>query len=305
MSFEASDLFIWLRLIIDILLVWFLLYAGLKLLGNNRRTIQIVKGLLLILLVKYLATELNLEAVSALLDTFLNWGVVFILVVLQPEIRQILERMGKSSPLLSKQVAIEDVEGMINEIVKACEDMSEHKTGALISIEMGQSLQDYVENGNYMDTPVSSYTLETIFQYGSPLHDGAVIIQGDKILSAASYLPNTIQDLPPKYGARHRAALGLSEISDAITIIVSEETGTISVAMDGKLTAMSPEKLKQYLINKLVRPMEEQVSIQQNINPALQMVKQIPNALMPAKTEKKPDERIKPLEVVDLTGKNS
>ena len=129
--------------------------------------------------------------------------------------------------------------------------MSKTKTGALISIEQGHSLSDFIKTGTPMNSVVSSELLCSIFQYGTPLHDGAVIIQGVKIACAAAYFPPTSRELPTSYGARHRAAVGISEITDSITIIVSEETGNISIAQEGKLTVYSEASLREFLMNIL------------------------------------------------------
>ena len=128
--------------------------------------------------------------------------------------------------------------------------MSASKTGALISLEQGQDLSDYIKTGTSMNSIVSSELLCSIFQYGTPLHDGAVIIRGVRIACAAAYFPPTTKELPTSYGARHRAAVGISEITDSITIIVSEETGTISIAEAGELKSYTSEELRDYLMTR-------------------------------------------------------
>ena len=222
MSFSLSDITFLIRLLLDILVVWGLIYSGLRIVRNNSRTIQLVKGVLIIVLIKALAVWLGLNALNYLIEMFLNWGVVVILVVFQPEIRGMLEKVGKTTAILTTDVSVSQIQQMINELVEACTEMSKSKTGALISIERKQSLSDFIRTGIVMDSEVSTELLGTIFQYGTPMHDGAVIIQGNKIACAAAYFPPTTKDLPSKYGARHRAAVGISEITDSITIIVSE-----------------------------------------------------------------------------------
>ena len=128
--------------------------------------------------------------------------------------------------------------------------MSASKTGALISLEQGQDLSDYIKTGTSMNSIVSCELLCSIFQYGTPLHDGAVIIRGVRIACAAAYFPPTTKELPTSYGARHRAAVGISEITDSITIIVSEETGTISIAEAGELKSYTSEELRDYLMTR-------------------------------------------------------
>ena len=181
MSFSLSDITFLIRLLLDILVVWGLIYSGLRIVRNNSRTIQLVKGVLIIVLIKAFAVWLGLNAINYLIEMFLNWGVVVILVVFQPEIRGMLEKVGKTTAILTTDVSVSQIQQMINELVEACTEMSKSKTGALISIERTQSLSDFIRTGIVMDSEVSTELLGTIFQYGTPMHDGAVIIQGNKI----------------------------------------------------------------------------------------------------------------------------
>lgn len=298
MSFSLSDITFLIRLLLDILVVWGLIYSGLRIVRNNSRTIQLVKGVLIIVLIKALAVWLGLNALNYLIEMFLNWGVVVILVVFQPEIRGMLEKVGKTTAILTTDVSVSQIQQMINELVEACTEMSKSKTGALISIERTQSLSDFIRTGIVMDSEVSTELLGTIFQYGTPMHDGAVIIQGNKIACAAAYFPPTTKDLPSKYGARHRAAVGISEITDSITIIVSEETGNISVAVNGQLTQYPPEGLQRYLTNMLVTESSQ--------NPSSILVPMLSQAKSMGKRAKKQtedankDERVKAIEIVNL-----
>ena len=307
MSVSLSDAGAILRLLLDILAIWALIYTGFSVVRNNTRTIQLVKGIVIVVIVKGIAVVLGLKALSNLIDVFLNWGVVAVLVVFQPEIRRMLEKVGKTSPLFGSNVSENEMSNMIDQLVTACTEMSETKTGALISIQQKQSLEDYIETGVPMDSDVSSEILGTIFQYGTPLHDGAVIIQGVKIACAAAYFPPTNKDLPSKYGARHRAAVGISEITDSITIVVSEETGHISVAMKGQLTRYHPDTLRRFLMNKLIITTEEKKSpaffepmarTARNLGLNMNVHLSSGGSGLSGKT----DERIKPLEVVDLLG---
>lgn len=299
MDFSINDVWLWLQLLLDILAVSTVLYSGLRIIRNNSRTIQIFKGILVVILIKLLALGLGLHALNWLIDIFLNWGVVAVLILFQPEIRSMLEKVGKTTAIFSQNVSVSQISGMVDELVESCSAMSRTKTGALITIQMTQSLQDYIETGISMDAEVSSELLGTIFQYGTPMHDGAVIIQGVKIACAAAYFPPTTRDLPTRYGARHRAAVGISEITDSITIIVSEETGAISVAMRGQLTQYNPETLHRFLMNKLAAPEEEAAfSMEPVIKTARRVGLNISKKDMPA--GKPRDERIKPLEVEDL-----
>lgn len=163
----------------------------------------------------------------------------------------LLEKLGKTS-VLTRLVSLTNNERahLVDELVKACAQMSASKTGALISLEQGQDLSDYIKTGTSMNSQVSCELLCSIFQDGTPLHDGAVIIQGVKIACAAAYFPPTTRELPTSYGARHRAAVGISEITDSITIIVSEETGNISIAENGDLRVYSVSQLRKYLMER-------------------------------------------------------
>ena len=140
---------------------------------------------------------------------------------------------------------------MVDELVKASVELSKTQTGALISLEQGHSLTDYIKTGTIMNSIVTSELLCSIFVPGTPLHDGAVIIQGDKIACASAYFPPTTFDFPSSYGARHRAAIGISEITDSISIVVSEETGKISIAEGGRLTVVDEERLREYLLQAI------------------------------------------------------
>lgn len=238
--------------IIDICFVWAVVYYGLKIVKNNSRTIQIFKGVLTIVIVRALAGFFGLNTVATIADIVMNWGVVAIIVIFQPEIRSLLEKLGKTSifsPVAS--LTTNERENLVDELTKAVQEMSKSKTGALISIEQGHALNDFINTGTPMNSEVSSELLISIFQYGTPLHDGAVIIRGVKIACAAAYFPPTTKELPTSYGARHRAAVGISEITDSITIIVSEETGKISIAKGGILTVYAPDELNAYLRQEL------------------------------------------------------
>lgn len=237
------------KTILDIGIVWVLVYYCLKIVRNNSRTIQIFKGILFVILIRALAVFLGLKTVEFLADIFVNWGVLAVIIIFQPEIRSLLEKLGKTSVFSRlSTLTINEREKLVDELVKACADMSKSKTGALISLEQGHSLNDYIKTGTAMNSVVSSELLCSIFQYGTPLHDGAVIIQGVKIACAAAYFPPTTLDLPTSYGARHRAAVGISEITDSITIVISEETGNISIAEGGKLTVVNEKSLREFLL---------------------------------------------------------
>ena len=250
-SLTLNDVLNVVRALLDIGLVWAVIFFGLRIVRNNSRTVQIFKGILFIFIVKGLAMLIGLTTINYIADMVLSWGVIVMVVIFQPEIRMLLEKLGKTS-VLTRLAALSsnEKEHLVEELVKACAQMSASKTGALISLEQGQDLSDYIKTGTSMNSIVSSELLCSIFQYGTPLHDGAVIIRGVRIACAAAYFPPTTKELPTSYGARHRAAVGISEITDSITIIVSEETGTISIAEAGKLKSYTSEELRDYLMTR-------------------------------------------------------
>ncbi len=239
------------RALLDIAIVWAVIFFGLRIVRNNSRTIQIFKGILFVFIVKGLAMIIGLTTINYIADMVLSWGVIVLVIIFQPEIRMLLEKLGKTS-VLTRLVPLSsnEREHLVEELVKACAQMSSTKTGALISLEQGQDLSDFIKTGTSMNSQVSCELLCSIFQYGTPLHDGAVIIQGVKIACAAAYFPPTTRELPTSYGARHRAAVGISEITDSITIIVSEESGNISIAENGDLKVYSVAQLRAYLMER-------------------------------------------------------
>ena len=250
-SLTLNDVLNVVRALLDIGLVWAVIFFGLRIVRNNSRTVQIFKGILFIFIVKGLAMLIGLTTINYIADMVLSWGVIVMVVIFQPEIRMLLEKLGKTS-VLTRLAALSsnEKEHLVEELVKACTQMSASKTGALISLEQGQDLSDYIKTGTSMNSIVSSELLCSIFQYGTPLHDGAVIIRGVRIACAAAYFPPTTKELPTSYGARHRAAVGISEITDSITIIVSEETGTISIAEAGELNSYTSEEVRDYLMTR-------------------------------------------------------
>lgn len=246
--FTLSNLIQFIKIISNIAVVWVVFYFILKIVKNNARTIQIFKGILLVVIIRALASLLGLTAVEYLIEYLFQYGFIAIIIIFQPEIRALLEKIGKTNVFSRiSTLTLNERERLVDELVKACAEMSKTKTGALISLEQGHSLNDYIKTGTPMNSVVTSELLCSIFVPGTPLHDGAVILQGVKIACAAAYFPPTTQDLPTMYGARHRAAVGISEITDSITIIVSEETGNISIAEGGKLSVVSEKSLRDFL----------------------------------------------------------
>jgi diadenylate cyclase len=237
-----------LRMVLDILILWLLLYYGVRIVRNNARTSQIFKGIVFILLLQATATFFGLTAVSWLAGFLLTYGFLGIIIVFQPEIRSLLERIGKTS-VFSRLTTLSGSEKqqLVDVLSEATLSLSNNHVGALITLEQGNSLNNFIATGTKINALVSSDLLQTIFNPSSPLHDGAVILQGDRMACASAYFPPTTSDLPSRIGARHRAAIGISEITDSITIVVSEKSGNISVAERGVLTPVPANKLKAFL----------------------------------------------------------
>mgnify|MGYP000003250664 FL=1 len=235
--------------ILDILGVSVIVYTVLYFLRITKG-MQILKGLILIAIVWAIAFFLDLKAVSTIFEKFWTVGLFSLIVIFQPEIRKALTRLGQATKF-SPSSSVE--ERVIERIVRACSFMSERQIGALIVIERNQDLEPLLEGCVKLDAIVSVELIITLFDPLTPLHDGAVVIKGDRIAYASCVLPlSKSQDIPKKYGTRHRAGLGISEESDAVSIIVSEETGEISVAVGGKLHRnLDPEGLKLLLFKEL------------------------------------------------------
>lgn len=242
----------WTRAFADIAVVWFILYYAIKIVRNNSRTIQIFKGIVLVVLLEAIAKFFGLTTLGWLADIFISYGFLAIIVIFQPEIRALLERLGKSN-MFSKISTLSgnEKEHLVDEVVKAAMLLSKEQTGALITLEQSQSLSDYIKTGTQMNSLVTTELLTAIFVTTTPLHDGAVIIQGDRLACASAYFPPTNLDLPNRYGARHRAAIGISEITDSVTIVISEETGGISIAEGGKIRSVNSTELREYLLRTL------------------------------------------------------
>ena len=236
------------RIVIDIAIMWFVLYYAMKAIRNNSRTIQIFKGIIAIIAINGLAKLLGLSTVTYFTDIFINWGLLACIIIFQPEIRALLEKIGKTnafsriSSLLSNEK-----EKLVDQLFETAITLSKQRIGALIAIEQSQSMQDYIKTGIGVNAEVTKELLCSIFMTTTPLHDGAVIIQGDKVACASAYFPPTNVNLSSRYGARHRAALGISEVCDCLTIVVSEETSAISIAENGRIFTVDEQQLKEYL----------------------------------------------------------
>jgi uncharacterized protein (TIGR00159 family) len=241
--------FITLKDIIDIAFVYFLVYEVIYYMAKSRGG-QILKGVIVIALIWMLSEALGLKTMSFIFEKVWTLGIVVLVIIFQPEIRRALSRLGERTSIQKNSQATQKV---IERIAMACSFLSQRQIGALIVIERSQSLEDIIDGCSYIDATVSVELLITIFYPMTPLHDGAVVIKEDKILYASCVLPlSKNKDLPKKYGTRHRAAVGITEESDALAVVVSEETGDISFIKAGVITKMeSPDMLKEYLEKEL------------------------------------------------------
>jgi len=246
------------RMIFDILILWILLYYGVKIVRNNARTSQIFKGIVFILLLQATANFFGFTAVSWLAGVLVTWGFLAIIIIFQPEIRSLLERIGRTT-VFSRLSTLSGNERqkLVTALVDATEGLSSNRIGALITIEQGHSLNNYIETGTQLNSMVSSELIQSIFVATTPLHDGAIIIQGDRIACASAYFPPTTLDLPSRIGARHRAAIGISEITDSITIVVSEKSGQLSIAEKGQLISITHAELRPYLEKAIIQDQPE------------------------------------------------
>ena len=225
--------------IIDIFIIALIIYQLLKMIKETR-AIQLVKGIFVLFIVMQASRWAHLNTLNYLMSNAMQVGLFAVVVIFQPELRSFLEKMGRSKVGKLVDLAtgkVEEQDPAVEGIVQAVKNMSDTKTGALIVIERTTKLGDVIRTGTLIDAEVSSALLENIFVPNTPLHDGAVIIRGDRIHTAGCFLPLTSnENLSRELGTRHRAALGISEASDAVVIVVSEETGKISIATNGTLT---------------------------------------------------------------------
>ena len=244
--------------VIDILVVAFIFYKGYMLIKETRAE-QLLKGIAFIIILIPISSILNLSMLYFILSKTLTIGIISVVIIFQPEIRRALEHLGRS--------AFEDKHGLVgkeqrniyvNEIVNAVSNLTKKKTGALIAIEQGTGLGEIISSGTIIDAKITANLLENIFVVNTPLHDGATIIGKDRIVASGCVLPLTNnQEINKKLGTRHRAGIGLSEISDALVIIVSEETGTISLAINGRLTRNYDKDRLRSILLKIMDHREE------------------------------------------------
>lgn len=249
-----NNVLVILQKIIDISLVWVIIYFILKNIKNNVKMVLLFKGVAIILVVKVLSDILNLTTIGLLLEYVIMWGPLALVIIFQPEIRNMLEHLGRKQLLgRHKVLTLDEREKLVYEVMNAVDYLRKSRIGALIVLERDISLNEYIERSKPIYGDISSELLISIFFPRNPLHDGGVIIQGNKITSAGAVFPISINSkISKKLGTRHRAAIGISEESDAIAIVVSEETGKISIAIDGNLNYnLSLDDARMILIEEL------------------------------------------------------
>ncbi|EHI73639.1 membrane protein [Streptococcus criceti] len=239
--------------ILDILIVAYLIYKFINALAGTK-VMSLVQGVVLFVLLRFLAQIVGLTMVTYLMNQVITYGVIAAVVIFAPEIRTGLEKFGRTPQAFIQTNNMTEDERLVDALMKAVAYMSPRKIGALIAIEGTQTLQEYIATGIVLDANVTSQLLINIFIPNTPLHDGAVIIQGNKIATACSYLPlSESGNISKEFGTRHRAAIGLSENSDSLTLVVSEETGGLSVTYKGEfLHDLSRDDLEAFLRDKLI-----------------------------------------------------
>ena len=241
---------------IDIALVAYLIYRAMKLLRDTA-AFRLAKGIFVLFLVMATANFFYLNTISWVFEQVMSYGLISAFIIFQPELRRMLEQLGKGSVtkmLMGHEEEKGDVESMITAVVAACGSMSQTKTGALIVCERQEKLGEIVKTGTQVDAAPSPELIKNVFFHNSPLHDGAMIVRNGRVLAAGCVLPlSGSQNLSRDLGTRHRAAVGMSESSDAVLVVVSEETGGISVAIGGMLKRhLTPELLRKVLVSELM-----------------------------------------------------
>ncbi len=259
MTITMTDVLSILRKVVDISLVWLVFYLILKNLRNNVKLSLLFKGVAFVIILKIVSDIFGFTTIGVLLEYIIQWGPIALIVIFQPEIRTILEQLGRSQLLgRHKVLTVDERERMVYEVVNAVDYLRKERIGALIVIERDISLGNYIDRAKKLYADLTSDLLIAIFYEGNPLHDGGVIIQGDRITCAGAVFPtSSSQKINKRLGTRHRAALGLAEETDAICIVVSEETGRISVALKGELLYnLTLDDTRMLLIDEL-RPKQD------------------------------------------------
>ena len=245
--------------IFDILIVAFLIFQLIRLIRRNN-SMRVARGIILLLVMLWLSGILRLTMINFLLRRAVELGLIAILILFQPELRRLLEKIGSSRfrSLFGGDFSSLHIEGAITQTVLACSDMSKSHTGALIIFERDNQLAEPISTGTLIDAEVTAELLKNIFFVKAPLHDGAVVIKDGRIAAAGCMLPmSSNMNLSRDLGMRHRAGIGMSERSDAVVVIVSEETGAISIAVDGMLKRHLTTETVETLLRKELMPTEQ------------------------------------------------
>ncbi len=254
-----DNILVIIKKIVDISLVWLIIYYVLKNIRNNVKLTLLFKGVALILILKIASDFFGLTTIGLLLEYIMMWGPLALIIIFQPEIRNVLEQLGRTQLLgRHKVLTVDEREHLVYEIVQAVDYLRKARIGALIVIERDTSLLNYIDKAKKVYADLSSDLLISIFFPNNPLHDGGVVIQGDRISCAGAVFPTSSSSkVSKKFGTRHRAALGIAEESDAISVVVSEETGRMSIAVKGELFYnLSLDDVRMMLIDEL-RPKQE------------------------------------------------
>lgn len=247
----------WLKIlgiVVDIALVWFVFYQ-LIIIIRGTKAIQLLKGIMVVIVVWVISALLNLPTIQWIMNQVISWGFLAIIILFQPELRRALEQLGRGG-LFARSTKTEEevIEDTIQAIITSCVYMAKRRIGALITIELETGIGEYAETGIPINGELTNQLLTNIFTPNTPLHDGAVILHQNTIVAAACYLPlSESPDISKDLGTRHRAAMGISEVTDALTIIVSEETGAISCTKNGELyRSLDDEQLYTILKSNLM-----------------------------------------------------
>lgn len=252
MTFNTVVIFF--KNLLDVLLVWLVLYYTLKSLRKNVKMVMLFKGILIIFGLKIVGDLFNLVTIGALIDYAIMWGPLALIIIFQPEIRNVLEQLGRSQLLgRHKTLTVDERERVVYEITQSLDYLRKNRFGALIIIERDHSLIEYIQKSKKIYADISSELLNSMFFPNTPLHDGGVIIQGDKITSAGAVFPTSDNlKISKRLGTRHRAALGIAEETDCISIVASEETGRLSIAINSELHYnLTIDEVKLMLLEEL------------------------------------------------------
>lgn len=250
-----STIFSILKKLVDICFVWVIIYYLLRNIRKNVKLSMLVKGLIILVIIKLVSDYFDLVTVGLLFEYVITWAPLAIIIIFQPEIRNALEQIGKTNLLgRHKTLTVSERERLISELGIALDYLRKNRIGALIVFERDTSLSNYIEKAKKIYADISNELICAIFFKDNPLHDGGIIIQGDKISCAGAVFPTTVDmKFSKRLGTRHRAAIGITEESDAIAIVVSEETGRVSVAIDGKLSYnLSIDEVKLIILDELM-----------------------------------------------------